>query len=461
MPTQIHWFRRDLRLADNPALSAAAATGPVIPLFILDPDEIARMGGASKVWLYHSLKSLSSALGGKLLICEGPAATVLPDLVETYGATQVTWTRRYDPDGIATDQALKQTLKANGTQVTSLNGSLLWEPWDVAKSDGTPYRVFTPFFKRGCLSAPPPRSPLSAPKLQIVEGIHSEIALLEPLLPKIRWDRSVLSGWQPGEAGAQTNLKHFFSTALKGYKAARDIPAQNGTSRLSPHLHFGEISPNQIWHALDSQSSSPDLYHFRSELAWREFSYHLLFRHPDLDSQNLNRKFDPFPWQKNQELLTRWQRGQTGVPIVDAGMRELWQTGYMHNRVRMIVASFLIKNLRLDWRAGLAWFHDTLFDADPANNAASWQWVAGSGADAAPYFRIFNPVTQAQKFDPEALYIKTYVPELGGLSAKHAHAPWLAPEEIQATLEGAYPTPIVDLKESREAALAAFKALPA
>lgn len=455
---KIHWFRKDLRLSDNPALCAGDHQH-TLALYILDPEELSRMGGASKLWLFHSLTALNASLSGQLHVINGTSTDVLDQLITDHNVTEVSWARRYDPHGITQDQIIMADLKSKGLAVHSLNGSLLWEPWQVNKPDGTPYKVFTPFFKRGCLAALPPRTPVPAPELTLIAPLSHCDAKLQSLLPKIRWDRDVINGWSPGESGAQLRLETFVNRQIEGYKSNRDIPSIDATSRLSPHLHFGEVSPNRIWHALETLPASHDIAHFKSELAWREFSYHLFYRHPDLDQQNLNRKFDGFPWADDPEVLRRWQTGQTGIPIVDAGMRELWQTGYMHNRVRMIVASFLIKNLRIHWRQGLAWFHDTLFDADPANNAASWQWVAGSGADAAPYFRIFNPVTQAQKFDPEAHYIKTYVPELAGLSPKHAFAPWLAPEDIRATVSGAYPDPIADLKESRQLALDAFSSL--
>ncbi|SHG59903.1 cryptochrome/photolyase family protein [Cognatishimia maritima] len=458
MGKHLHWFRKDLRLADNPALSRAAK-GDVLPVYLFDPSELAAMGAASKVWLFHSLHALNQSLDGQLRLLSGPSQTALPEFVAQNEITTVTWTRRYDPAGIEMDQALKATLQGNGVEVHSLNGSLLWEPWDAKKPDGTPYRVFTPFYKRGCQAAAPPRAPLPAPKLDLVKKPHDDLALLDQLLPDRDWHVDMMDGWNPGEAGARIALEAFIDGPLDGYKSDRDVPAANATSRLSPHLHFGEISPNQIWHAIAKQPTTHDTAHFKSELAWREFSYHLLYRHPDLDHKNLNDKFDAFPWRDDDAALQRWQRGQTGIPIVDAGMRELWQTGYMHNRVRMIVASFLIKNLLIHWREGLAWFHDTLVDADPANNAASWQWVAGSGADAAPYFRIFNPVTQARKFDAEATYITTYVPELAALPVKHRHAPWEAPAEIRKALQG-YPEPLVDLKDSRARALAAFSSLP-
>lgn len=460
MRINIHWFRKDLRLEDNPAINASASSGALVPLYILDPKHLSQMGEASKVWLHASLTRLNESLNGNLLIRLGDPQDILPELISNLGASQVSWTRRYDPYGIEVDQALKARLEQSGTSVVSVNGSLLWEPREVQKPDGTPYRVFTPFYKRGCTAAPQPRPPLPEPNLHFASTPEVAKADLSILLPKIDWHGDVLSSWSPGEVGASSALQNVIGKALNGYKDGRDFPARQATSRLSPHLHFGEVSPNQIWHAVSALPSSADTAHFKSELAWREFSYHLLYRHPDLDTRNLNPKFDPFPWRDAPDDLGRWQQGQTGVPIVDAGMRELWQTGYMHNRVRMIVASFLTKNLMVHWRHGLEWFNDTLFDADPANNAASWQWVAGSGADAAPYFRIFNPVTQARKFDADGTYIKTYVPEIAHLDAKYIHAPWEAPAEIRGSLAGCYPAPLVDLKDSRERALAAYSQLP-
>ncbi|MEQ9694369.1 deoxyribodipyrimidine photo-lyase [Shimia sp. SDUM112013] len=461
MTIAIHWFRRDLRLYDNPALTRAARAGKVIPVYIHD-DKVP-LGGASAAWLHRSLTALNTALDGRLVLMLGDPLTCLPDLAHQTGASVVTWTRRYDAAGITVDTALKSTLKAEGLEVHSENGTLLWEPMDVKKADGTPYKVFTPFFRKGCMAAPPPRTPLPAPEISFADTVDG-CALDElGLRDGIGWDTDVMSDWTPGEAGAGARLEAFLSDGLDGYKEGRNIPAQENVSRLSPHLHFGEVSPNTVWHAARARDASGDRDHFLSELGWREFSYSILFHNPDIATHNLNRKFDSFPWRDAPEELRRWQTGQTGIPIVDAGMRELWQTGYMHNRVRMIVASFLIKNLMIHWRHGLAWFDDTLFDADPANNAASWQWVAGSGADAAPYFRIFNPVTQSEKFDPQGSYIRRYVPELAALPDRSIHAPWAAPALVlkaaDVALGKTYPHPLADLKESRVRALDAFKAL--
>ncbi|WP_243612588.1 cryptochrome/photolyase family protein [Shimia aestuarii] len=458
MTVSIHWFRRDLRLSDNPALSYAAKRGALLPVYILE--EADAPGGATRAWLHRSLEALNAALTGALHVYRGDPAEILPRLAETHGAETLTWNRRYDARGMDCDTALKTELRTRGLNVHSANGALLWEPMDVNKADGTPYRVFSPFFRKGCAAAAPPREPLPAPSIALLD-VPNDTALDDlALRPTPAWDEDVLADWTPGEAGATARLEAFLEEGLSGYKEGRDIPSAPHVSRLSPHLAFGEISPNTVWYGAKAQPASRDRDHFLSELGWREFSYNLLFHNPDMDWQNLNRKFDGFPWRDAPDLLTAWQKGQTGIPIVDAGMRELWQTGYMHNRVRMIVASFLVKNLRVHWRHGLAWFHDTLFDADPANNPASWQWVAGSGADAAPYFRIFNPVTQSAKFDAEGAYLRRYVPELARLPDKHLHAPWEAPAEV---LRGAgivlgtdYPHPIADLRESRQGALSAY-----
>ena len=462
MKIAIHWFRRDLRLADNSALTHAAQSGAVVPIYIHDPE--APLGGASRAWLNQSLEALNTALDGRLHVFSGNPEHLLPLLVTQFGATTVTWTRRYDGPGIATDTALKERLKSQNVDVHSANGALLWEPWEVTKPDGTSYKVFTPFFRKGCMAAAPPRTPLPVPRISFADTSEapSPVASLN-LATKPAWDIDVLSHWTPGEDGASARLQTFFSDGLNGYKEGRNYPSLPKVSRLSPHLAFGEISPNTVWHAARAKPAAQDRDHFLSELGWREFSYSLLYRHPDIATRNLNPKFAPFPWRDDTAALRAWQRGQTGIPIVDAGMRELWQTGYMHNRIRMIVASFLVKNLRLHWRHGLSWFDDTLFDADPANNPASWQWVAGSGADAAPYFRIFNPVTQSAKFDASGKYIRQYVPELAALPDKTLHAPWEAPALVLkaagVTLGATYPFPIADLKESRASALAAFQSL--
>ena len=362
------------------------------------------------------------------------------------------------------DTQIKQSLKAGGIAVQTYNGSLLWEPWNIQKNDGTPYKVFTPFYRKGCLNAKEPRSPLSPPEniKYINDPNHLGIDALN-LLPKIPWDKQLEPHWEIGEKGAQNRFEAFIDEGLSFYKDGRNLPAKPYVSRLSPYLHFGEISPNQLWHTVRSINNNTHIEHFCSELGWREFSYSLLYHNPELPHKNLQSKFDAFPWVKSENHLQAWQTGKTGIPMVDAGMRELWQTGYMHNRVRMIVGSFLVKNLRLHWHHGERWFWNTLIDADLANNSASWQWIAGCGADAAPYFRIFNPVTQGQKFDPEGEYIRQYIPELAELPNKYLFNPWEAPalilKEAQVELGTTYPHPIVDLKQSRELALSAFQSL--
>jgi deoxyribodipyrimidine photo-lyase len=464
----IVWFRQDLRLTDNPALTAAAETGrPVLPVYILDDVNAGEfsMGAASRWWLHQSLHKLNDSLDGRLLVYRGDAKEIIADLASRSRATAVYWNRCYEPWRIARDRALKSALRESGITADSFGGSLLFEPQSVSKPDGTPYRVFTPFYRKGCLqNAPAPRSPLAAPKtIQWGEGSSGRIDSLE-LMPSINWYEGMAAAWSPGEKGAHERLEQFVAQGLRHYKEGRNRPDQAFVSRLSPHLHFGELSPNQAWYAAaNADAPSADIDHFQSELGWREFSHYLLYHFPGLPRSNLQSKFDRFPWRDDPDALQRWQSGQTGYPIVDAGMREMWQTGYMHNRVRMIVGSFLVKNLMLHWHHGEAWFWDTLVDADLANNSASWQWIAGCGADAAPYFRIFNPVTQGLKFDPDGDYVRQFVPELGDLKPKHLHEPWNAPGDVLEAagirLGETYPAPIVDLKSSRVRALEAFQAL--
>lgn len=468
----IVWFRQDLRVADNPALSAAAESGrQVLPIYILDDVSSGewRMGAASRWWLHQSLKSLSESLNGQLRLFIGDARDVLPQLVEDTGATGVFWNRCYEPWRIKRDTSIKAKLEAGGLDVRSHNGSLLFEPHTVMKADGTPYKVFTPFYRKGCLAGQPELPPpLGVPDVQTYEGDVAAASLDElELIPSITWYEEIDETWQPGEDGGHSRLEEFLGEGLRNYKQDRNRPDRNNVSRLSPHLHFGEVSPLQVWHAARQAEAmyglETDVDHFLSEIGWREFSNNLLFHWPELTRKNLQPKFDKFPWREDGESLERWQRGMTGYPIVDAGMRELWRTGYMHNRVRMIVGSFLVKNLLLHWHHGEDWFWDTLVDADLANNSASWQWIAGCGADAAPYFRIFNPVLQGKKFDPDGLYVRKYVPELANVDTKYLHNPWEAPSEmLQAAgveLGIDYPAPIVDLKASRERALEAFRSL--
>lgn len=462
----IHWFRQDLRLDDNPALTAAAEDAYLLPIYILDDKNAGEfaMGGASRWWLHRSLSALNKRLKGRLRLYRGDARSILRALVQEHSVKAVFWNRCYEPWRIQRDKHIKTELTDLGVASHSHNGSLLWEPWEVLKKDGTPYKVFTPFYRKGCLSAPAPRQPLPEPRLRLKNGDFGEVTIDElALLPSIRWDKQLAPHWSIAEAGAQQRLRDFIEGGLNNYKDGRNFPAQTNTSRLSPHLHFGEISPNQVWHSIHRVGNGADEDCLLSELGWREFSYSLLYHFPELPRKNWQSKFDRFPWSHTTKTLQCWQQGMTGYPIVDAGMRELWQTGFMHNRVRMIVGSFLVKNLLVHWRQGERWFWDCLVDADLASNSASWQWVAGCGADAAPYFRIFNPVTQGEKFDPDGHYTRRFVPELAQMPNKYLYKPWQAPAEIleQAgiTLGGTYPKPIVDLKGSRERALSAFKQL--
>jgi deoxyribodipyrimidine photo-lyase len=466
--TAIHWFRQDLRLSDNPALDSAAQYETLIPIYILDEVNSGefKMGAASKWWLHQSLTKLNESLDGKLLVYQGNPHEILNKLIEEQEVSYVTWNRCYEPWRIDRDKEIKRNFEDKNVTVESFSASLLWEPWTISKDDGTPYRVFTPFYKKGCLNSEEPRLPAGKVDLSNLysEDLSSGSIKDLNLLPTIKWYKSFEEEWNPGEIGAEQNLNSFLDSGLLNYKEGRNFPSQEFVSRLSPHLHFGEISPNEVWYRAKTKEGisgiEKSLAHFHSELGWREFSYYLLYHFPDLPNKNFQEKFDIFPWQENEEFLALWQKGNTGYPIVDAGMRELWQTGYMHNRLRMIVGSFLVKNLLIDWRFGERWFWDCLVDADLASNSASWQWVAGSGADAAPYFRIFNPITQGLKFDPEGEYTKKYVPELRDLPNKYLFSPWEAPENILADagieLGKNYPKPMVDLKLSRETALEAF-----
>ncbi|NCT40700.1 MAG: deoxyribodipyrimidine photo-lyase [Alphaproteobacteria bacterium] len=467
----IVWFRQDLRLADNPALNAALDAGhAVIPVYILDDENAAewKLGGATRWWLHQSLTSLQDDLREHLIIRQGDAASVIQALIEDTGAVAVYWNRCYEPWRIKRDEAIKSGLKDNGIDVESFDGSMLWEPWQVLKDDETPYRVFTPYYRKGCAKSEP-RKPLDRPD-RITYGDHDAVMGHVDdlaLMPDIQWYDGMAAFWDVGEDAAHKRLQDFLEGGLKGYKDDRNRPDMENVSRMSPYLRHGEISPNQVWHIAKEYAAAnnipdKDIDHYCSELGWREFSYYLLFHFPKITWDNLQDKFDDFPWdESDSEELKRWQDGQTGIPIVDAGMRQLYETGWMHNRVRMIVGSLLVKNLLIHWHKGEEWFWDTLVDADLASNSASWQWVAGSGADAAPYFRIFNPLLQGEKFDPNGDYVRRYVPELKDMPKEFIHKPWEAgPLILQSAgvkLGEDYPEPIVDLKESRERALDALQ----
>lgn len=467
-------FRNDLRLADNPALAAAHEAGEVIPVYIHESTG-RPIGGAAGWWLHHSLSRLAEALGG-LVLLQGDPCDLIPELLHQSGADSVFWNRRYDPDGVRTDTALKAQLNQMGCRAQSFAGNLLFEPWEVRTGSGDPFRVFSAFW-RACR-----RLPVAAEQATLNPRIHlpdlpdqsGPVALrlakwgLLPSSPD--WAAGFADCWTPGEAGAHARLDAFVDQGLAGYAKGRDRPDQPHVSRMSPHLRFGEISVRSVWHRIAHLSAieswlQADCEKFLAELGWREFSAQLLYHNPDLATRNLNPKFDAYPWTEDNAGLAAWQSGQTGYPLVDAGMRELWATGYMHNRVRMVAASFLTKHLRWHWRKGEEWFWDTLVDADHANNAASWQWVAGCGADAAPYFRIFNPVAQGRKFDPDGTYIRRWCPELATLPTRYIHAPWEAPEDVQhkaGYVAGqSYPHPIVDHARARSDALAGYASVKA
>ena len=460
------WFRDDLRVSDNPALREAVDSGrPVIAVYVLDDsgDAGRPLGGASRWWLHHSLAALDASLtkrGSRLVLRHGDGAEEIASLVRDSGAGLLTMSHRYNRGEREQDDRARRAAEREGATVSLHTAALLHEPGQVLNGDGERFAVFSPFF-RALTAKGAPREPLQAP--ESVRGWPGPVATEQlgdlRLLPtKPDWSAGLGETWTPGEKGTHERLEDFLAHRLARYADGRDRPAAEVTSRMSPSLKFGEISPYQLWHRVQQADVPAEVRtKFLTELGWREFDYDLLDANPDLDTVNVHRGFDAFPWAAvDERLLAAWQQGRTGIPMVDAGMRQLWHTGWMHNRLRMVTASFLIKNLRYDWRVGERWFWDTLVDADPANNAAQWQWVAGSGADAAPYFRVFNPVLQGQKFDPEGEYIATWVPELRHLDAKGRHEPWT----VSGTLDSeapAYPSPIVDLKRSRQEALDAYQ----
>lgn len=472
------WYRNDLRIGDNPAVAAAAARGlPVAGLYVLESDACGvRPQGAASLWKLHgALAALAESLGklgAPLILMRGPAETAIRAALTATGADAVYWNRRYEPAAVEVDKAVMSGLKADGIEVLSFGGSLLAEPWQVATASGGPFKVFSPFCK-AARAANIDLRPLPAPE-EFAQwnakpnlGDNLDDWGLLPTRPD--WAGGLRATWGHGEQAARKRLAAFIDDGFAGYRDGRDFPATSHCSALSPHLRFGEIGPRQVRHAAYVAAAraqgalDADFETLERELYWRDFSYNQLFHGADLAGVNVQEKFDRFPWRDDDADLKVWTRGMTGYPIVDAGMRQLWESGWMHNRVRMAAASFLTKHLMIDWREGERWFWDTLVDADPASNPANWQWVAGSGADAAPYFRIFNPTAQGEKFDADGAYVRRWVPELKALPKKFLHAPWTAPDGVLATagvkLGESYPAPIVDHKAARERALAAFKTL--
>ena len=474
MTRAILWLRRDLRLDDNPALQAAVQEcKELIPLYICNSAEETTWapGAASRWWLHHSLGALDDELrkhGSRLVIRQGESLAVLQQIVKEEGITHLFWNRLYEPATIERDRQIKATLSESGIRCNSFNGSLLFEPWEIQTGQKTPYKVFTAFWK-ACLKTGLPRlerQSAPSPLPPVPAGLDSGSLDALQLLPSIPWDSGFHASWKPGTASALQQLDEFIEKAVGNYNSDRDLPGYQGTSRLSPHLHFGEISPLQVLESVrnmtgfeESMASTGENVYVK-QLGWRDFAHHLLFHFPQTAETPLDTRFSHYPWHWKEdaaELLSAWQQGRTGFPIVDAGMRELWHTGWMHNRVRMIVASLLTKNLGIHWLEGARWFWDTLVDADLANNSMGWQWTAGCGADAAPFFRIFNPVSQSERFDPQGVYIRKWLPELSKLPDKALHAPWMQKPELldQAgiRLGDDYPFPVVDLKETRQRAL--------
>jgi deoxyribodipyrimidine photo-lyase len=465
----IFWFRQDLRLSDNPGLMEASRLGKILLIYILDDSSPSpfKIGSASQLYLHHSLVSLNQSLNDGLNLYIGDPKEIIFQLIKKYNIENIFWNRCYEPWRISDDAIIEKRLSDLKINHAAFDGSYLWRPEEIKKEDGSYYKVFGAYKRK--VSFFEPRKPLPIPENLILMKDHSNETTLNDfqLISEHLWQNKIKKHWTFCETTAQNKLDNFLHNCLSGYKKSRDYPGHDQTSKLSVNLHFGEISPHQIWESVNSigrfNASEDDVSHFLSEMIWREFSCYLMTHFKSLPSDNFQMKFNAFPWKHNELLFNAWKTGSTGYPLIDAGMRELWQTGYMHNRVRMIVASFLVKNLMIHWHYGRDWFWDCLVDADLANNSASWQWVAGCGVDAAPYFRIFNPITQGEKFDSDGYYTRKFVPELEKLPSKYLFKPWEAPEKILKDagiiLGVNYPKPIVDLKSSRERALSAYKFL--
>ncbi len=471
MSAVIVWFRKDLRLDDNPAWKRAVDSGrPVVPVYILDEKAGGdwAFGAASKWWLHHALTDLSrqlEAVGSGLILRKGESGEELKQLVDEIEAGSVYWNRCYEPWRVKEDSRLKSALQDAGVEAWSGNASLLREPWEISNQQGGAYKVYTPFSK-ACAQKKPNKQPVESGDGQPAEpeSWPESTGLPElKLLPEIPWDSGLEKAWNPTREGALDRLREFLKDAVGEYKDKRNLPGEDGTSRMSPYLHWGQIGPREIEAQLSEVPDSPGKATYYNELVWREFAYHVLYHFPDTPDEPLQPAYSDFPWEHDASMLKAWQKGQTGYPILDAGMRELWQTGWMHNRVRMIAASFLVKHLLHSWKEGARWFWDTLVDADLASNTLGWQWAGGCGADAAPYFRIFNPIIQGKKFDPEGDYIRTYVPELEKVPNAKLHTPWELSEAEQSeygcVLGKDYPLPVIEHGEGRDRALKALQAM--
>ncbi|MGI3776823.1 MAG: cryptochrome/photolyase family protein [Janthinobacterium lividum] len=466
--TTLLWFRQDLRLADNPALTAALADGgPVLAAYVLDESAGGRWApaSASRWWLHHTLESLAVDLasrGASLVLRRGPATETIAALARECGATQVHAGLMHEPWARARDAETTEALAAQGATLHLHQVSTLYAPDQVKTKTGSVYGVYTPYAK-ACRALGEPAPPQPAPdRIPGAKPPASDALASWGLLPsRPDWAGGMRETWTPGEAGAHGRLDTFMKRGVAGYDQDRNIPGRDTTSMLSPHLHWGELSPNQVWHAARAAGSGKALDVFLAELLWHEFSAYLLWHRPELPDAPLRPAFAAIPWRTEPAELQAWQRGRTGVPIVDAGMRQLWNMGWMHNRLRLITSSFLVKQLLVDWVAGEEWFWDTLVDADLAANSVSWQWIAGCGVDAQPYFRVFNPVTQAGNFDPDGDFVRRWVPELKDVPTRWLHAPWEAPPAVLAkagvTLGETYPHPVVDLGEARQRALDTFR----
>ena len=458
------WFRKDLRLHDNPAINAAKEYQQVYPIYIMDDDiyENKYLGSASIWWLKNSLKSLNFDMKNTLKVVHGDSLKIIPTICEDLKINAVFWNRCYEFDRVTKDKKLKEYLLSNNIEAKSFNANLLWEPWTIKNKSGNPYKVFTPFYKSGCLQSVVPRKPIKKPEKISFKKIKTNLKehKFSHINQKDHWSNKFLKYWEVGEIAANKTFDRFLENGAKNYSTGRNFPSTENVSRLSPYLHWGEISPFEVWYQANNKMYGENKKVFLSEIGWREFSYHLLYNFPSLQEENLKSNFNSFPWEEDHILLKIWEKGLTGYPIVDAGMRELWETGYMHNRVRMITSSFLVKNLLLNWKHGKNWFWDCLLDADAASNSASWQWVAGTGTDATPFFRIFNPITQSQKFDENANYIKKYLPELQNLPTKMVFSPFEHDKSVLknygVVLGENYPFPIIDYSESRKRALNSY-----